>query len=54
MPLEERRDRWQALMAAARTHNVDDWAMSFLERLAPGALTKASASRDVLYLASVA
>ncbi|MFC3703479.1 trehalose-6-phosphate synthase [Devosia honganensis] len=54
MPLEERRQRWQALMEAARAHNVDDWAISFLDRLAPGTTRKASATRDILYLASVA
>ncbi|MCW5720515.1 MAG: trehalose-6-phosphate synthase [Devosia sp.] len=53
MPLEERRARWQSLMDAARQHNVMDWAVSFLARLAPGG-TEASATRDILYLASVA
>jgi trehalose 6-phosphate synthase len=54
MPLEERRQRWEALMAAAQTYNVDDWAISFLDRLAPGTLGKSSTTRDILYLASVA
>jgi trehalose 6-phosphate synthase len=54
MPLEERRQRWQALMQAAQRYNVDDWAISFLDRLAPGVTAQASAQRDVLYLASVA
>lgn len=53
MPLEERQRRWQGLMAAAQTHNVIDWSESFLDRLAPASV-KASATRDVLYLASVA
>ncbi len=53
MPLGERIERWQALMDAARKHNVEDWAKSFLDRLAP---TKSAdgKSRDFLYLASVA
>lgn len=54
MPADERRQRWQALMAAARAHNVDDWAAGFLDRLAPGTTEKSSATRDILYLASVA
>jgi trehalose 6-phosphate synthase len=54
MPLEERRQRWQSLMQAARAYNVDDWAVGFLDRLAPGSTTKASTTRDILYLASVA
>lgn len=33
MPLEERKARWQSLMDAAREHNVDNWAESFLEAL---------------------
>lgn len=53
MPLDERLDRWQALMQAARAHNVDNWAISFLDRLAPDTMQKSS-SRDILYLASVA
>ena len=53
MPLEERLERWHALMAAARKHNVVDWAVSFLNRLAPSG-TASSATRDILYLASVA
>ena len=54
MPLDERQDRWQGLMEAARKHNVDDWAISFLERLAPGTVGTKAPKRDVLYLASVA
>jgi trehalose 6-phosphate synthase len=53
MPLDERKERWKALIAAARTHNVDDWALRFLDRLAPGTTDKSS-TRDILYLASVA
>lgn len=53
MPLEERTERWNSLIAAARTHNVDDWALQFLDRLAPGTTDKSS-TRDILYLASVA
>ena len=53
MPLDERISRWQALMNAARTHNIDDWSRSFLDRLAP-ASRNGSGTRDILYLASVA
>jgi trehalose 6-phosphate synthase len=53
MPLDERKGRYDALMAAARTHNVDDWALGFLNRLAPGT-SGGSTTRDILYLASVA
>jgi trehalose 6-phosphate synthase len=34
MPLAERRERWQALMAAARRHSIDNWASNFLAALA--------------------
>ena len=44
----------RALMDAARKHNVDDWALSFLNRLAPGSADPSSTTRDILYLASVA
>jgi trehalose 6-phosphate synthase len=54
MALDERRQRWHALMDAARKHNVDDWAVAFLDRLAPGSLEQSSTTRDFLYLASVA
>lgn len=43
MPLEERKERWQALMKTAQAGNVDTWAQSYLEVLsnpdavAPGA-----------------
>jgi trehalose 6-phosphate synthase len=53
MPLDERKQRWQALMNAAREHNVDDWAVGFLDRLGRGTTGKSS-TRDILYLASVA
>ena len=53
MPLDERIRRWHSLMSAARAHNVEDWAKSFLDRLAPAALA-GSGTRDILYLASVA
>ncbi len=53
MSLEERKSRWQALMAAAQKHNVNDWAVEFLESLSRGAQEQSS-TRDVLYLASVA
>ncbi|UYO01093.1 MAG: trehalose-6-phosphate synthase [Devosia sp.] len=54
MPLDERRDRWRALMDAAMAHNVDDWAVEFLDGLAPDAMAETRPSRDMLYLASVA
>ncbi len=54
MPLEERRARWADLMAAAREHSVDNWARHFIDRLAPGTTNRTSATRDILYLASVA
>lgn len=54
MPLDERRQRWQALMKAAQHHNVDNWAADFLDHLAPGTADKGSTTRDILYLASVA
>jgi trehalose 6-phosphate synthase len=41
-------------MEAARDHNVDNWAISFLDRLAPGLAHNDSGTRDILYLASVA
>jgi trehalose 6-phosphate synthase len=55
MPLEERRHRWERLIAAARDHSVDRWAESYLLRLAPpGQNGKPAPVRDVLYLDSVA
>lgn len=54
MPLEERKQRWNALISAAKTHNVDDWALSFLDRLAPGTAETTSPGRDIIYLDSVA
>ncbi len=54
MPLDERQERWRALMDAALEHNVDDWALGFLTRLAPSPMDKTSHTRDFLYLASVA
>ncbi|ODT66985.1 MAG: hypothetical protein ABS75_25740 [Pelagibacterium sp. SCN 63-23] len=54
MAHDERRERWQALLQAAQVNNVDDWAINFLDRLAPGTSSNASATRDILYLASVA
>jgi len=53
MPLDERQQRWQSLMAAARKHNVEDWSKDYLEKLAPAA-TGGTGSRDILYLSSVA
>ncbi|HWV19920.1 MAG TPA: trehalose-6-phosphate synthase [Devosia sp.] len=54
MSLDERKARWNALMAAAQAHNVDDWALSFLERLSPGIGEAGTGARDVIYMASVA
>jgi trehalose 6-phosphate synthase len=52
MPLDERKQRWAALMKSAQKHNVDDWAVSFLNHLTQGGPDKPSATRDVLYLGS--
>jgi trehalose 6-phosphate synthase len=37
MPLDERKDRWRAMMAVLRANNVHDWAANFLLALAPDA-----------------
>jgi hypothetical protein len=37
MPLDERKDRWQAMMAVLRANSVHDWASHFLEALAANA-----------------
>jgi trehalose 6-phosphate synthase len=34
MPLDERKDRWNAMMAALRANSVHDWASHFLQVLA--------------------
>lgn len=34
MPLEERKERWQAMMARLRSHTIHDWAAEFQETLA--------------------
>jgi trehalose 6-phosphate synthase len=34
MPLEERKERWQAMMARLRSHTVHDWAAEFQAALA--------------------
>jgi hypothetical protein len=34
MPLEERKDRWHAMMAVLGTNSVHDWASHFLQALA--------------------
>ena len=34
MPLDERKDRWHAMMAALRANSVHDWASDFLQALA--------------------
>jgi trehalose 6-phosphate synthase len=36
MPLDERKDRWRAMMAVLRANSVHDWASHFLEALATG------------------
>ena len=33
MPLGERQERWHSLMDVARTHNIDNWAESYLNAL---------------------
>ncbi|MET3898230.1 trehalose 6-phosphate synthase [Devosia sp. UYZn731] len=54
MGLDERQERWHALMDAARLYSVDNWASSYLARLSPDAQQGSGPLRDVLYLASVA
>ncbi|KKC32184.1 alpha,alpha-trehalose-phosphate synthase (UDP-forming) [Devosia psychrophila] len=54
MPLDERKQRWTTLMAAARKHSVDNWSKNYLDRLAPATPRDSSGTRDILYLASVA
>jgi trehalose 6-phosphate synthase len=34
MPLDERKDRWHAMMAVLRDNSVHDWASHFLQALA--------------------
>jgi trehalose 6-phosphate synthase len=34
MPLDERKDRWQAMIAVLRANSVQDWASQFLQALA--------------------
>ena len=33
MPLEERKDRWNALMAVLRANSIHDWTAHFLQAL---------------------
>ncbi len=33
MPLDERKERWRNLFEVARTHNVENWADSYLRAL---------------------
>jgi trehalose-6-phosphate synthase len=33
MPLEERKDRWNVMMAALRANNIHDWTARFLQEL---------------------
>jgi trehalose 6-phosphate synthase len=55
MPLDERRSRWERLMAAAQKYSVDNWAEHFLDRLAPhDQQGTRQPVRDMLYLDSVA
>ncbi|HTM77735.1 MAG TPA: trehalose-6-phosphate synthase, partial [Devosia sp.] len=55
MGLEERKQRWEALMSAAKLYSVDNWANSFLARLSPAdAHDGAGPGRDILYLGSAA
>jgi trehalose-6-phosphate synthase len=37
MPLDERKNRWHAMMAVLRANGVHDWASDFLQALANGA-----------------
>ncbi|MBO0733070.1 MAG: alpha,alpha-trehalose-phosphate synthase (UDP-forming) [Methylocapsa sp.] len=45
MPLEERKERWQAMMTALRANTVHDWAFNFLEALMEGAEANPFAAR---------
>jgi trehalose 6-phosphate synthase len=45
MPLDERKDRWRAMMAVLRANSVHDWASHFLEALATGVEGKSSDSQ---------
>jgi trehalose 6-phosphate synthase len=33
MPLDERKDRWQAMMAVLRANSIHDWTAHFLQAL---------------------
>jgi trehalose 6-phosphate synthase len=48
MGIDERRQRWGSLMAAARRYSVHNWAKSFLERLLPPAKAPSSGNRQRL------
>jgi trehalose 6-phosphate synthase len=54
MPLDQRKQRWKSLMDAARRHNVENWAASYLARLSPPESGGRSHVRDVLNLGAVA
>ncbi|MEO8686212.1 MAG: hypothetical protein ABI414_15400, partial [Devosia sp.] len=55
MGLDERKQRWQALMEAAKRFSIDNWAETFLARLNPAEVQQgAGPGRDILYLASMA
>ncbi len=45
MPLDERKDRWRAMMAVLRANSVHDWASHFLEALTTDVKGKSSDSR---------
>lgn len=54
MSLDERKARWQTLMASAQAHNVDRWAENFLKHLNPERPHDGNGpARDFLFLASV-
>jgi trehalose 6-phosphate synthase len=42
MPLDERKDRWRAMMAVMRANTVHDWASHFLDALATNAKGKSA------------
>ena len=33
MPVDERRERWQAMMEVLRANTIDDWTANFLKAL---------------------
>jgi trehalose 6-phosphate synthase len=53
MPLSERRQRWEAMMANLKLHDIDRWASEFLERLHQPAHGGGYADRSSADLAAI-